>query len=100
MGGMPGGMGMAMNMGQMGGGMQGTANPTYTHNQAYIHSGQNAAYSGKVHPAASNAGQVLARSNTPSYSQYQSPIGVPGSSPFSGHPQSNRDSYMGYHNVP
>lgn len=97
MGGMPGGIGMPMNMGQMGGGMQGMINPN--HHQI-MHSGQNTAHNGKVHTATANVGQNSARSNTPLHSQYQSSIGVPGSSPLPGNPHSNRDSYMVYHEMP
>jgi hypothetical protein len=68
MGGMPGGMGMPMNMGQMGGGMQGMINSNL--NQIYMQNGQDALQIGKVHQAAFEVSQ------SPTV-QYSFPLSVP-----------------------
>lgn len=96
MGGMPVGMGMPMNMGQMGGGMQGKINPNLS--QVYPQAGQNNMHNGKAH-STFNYGTPLAVSNTPPSSSYQRPTGVPGSSPY-GAPQTHGNGYMTQQKLP
>jgi hypothetical protein len=88
---MPGAMGMPMNMGQMAGNMQGKINPNLS--QIYPQACQNSVQNGKAHSTAFNHGTPPAVSNTPSPSQYQSPTGVPGSSPY-GAPQLRGNAYV------
>lgn len=54
MGGMPAGMGMPMNMGQMGGGIQGMINPNLL--LVHMHHSQNVAQHGKARSTASGIG--------------------------------------------
>ena len=84
---------MPMNMGQMGGPMQGTINPNL--NQVYVQHRPTVTRDGKVHPSGSMIGQPSAIANPPVFSQYQSSEEVPGSFHFYKNP-AHRDTYSNH----